>query len=582
MAQGKENIRFAEVERLLDEYFSSVIAPIMKVTKNQLAERQVEEMKEYSTSAAGILSMLTASATPFVDPYQNLKYTGEWNSKTTEDYIEMCRDRVSNSEEIQKDFAIISSEWRNVVIEHIGRERYDDLSEKIGCDLSYAYIDYRLQQQMIEKLVKDKMPKSSADYIIRKASQSSLFGLANELQKSQLDLEIEKRGEKAYNPSSLEKGTATTIGAVVDTVSLGGIGSWGTFAKLVGTDVVLTTVANQLESKDQDHISVEDCISKGVFGSDDNVFVIFRKEAQGIELKTNDFINNINDLLNKKIVINHFSYNWQNNYSFNLSYHTDEPQSEDKYKDIPKVIAPGHEESYLKSIEKTSEPITTNCMETEETVHKVEESEETSDIHLDNDTNSPTNEKGWNILPSLGLDGFGDITHNLGYVISMLPDMMVGLFTGKTKSLNMDNSLLPVASILCGMFVRNPLLKMLLVGFGGLNLLNKVGHEVIENKKGSAIECNTGTRYKHYADEPLNSRIVNPVLQGSNLIATIDNVPYSIQLPSSVVDAYKSGALPLNTLANAILVKNDQMQRMASTNYSQNEQETITRTRGIQ
>ena len=45
MAQGKENIRFAEVERLLNEYFSSVIAPIMKVTKNQLAERQVEEMK---------------------------------------------------------------------------------------------------------------------------------------------------------------------------------------------------------------------------------------------------------------------------------------------------------------------------------------------------------------------------------------------------------------------------------------------------------------------------------------------------------------------------------------------------------
>ena len=320
MAQGKENIRFAEVERLLDEYFSSVIEPIMKVTKNQLAERQVEEMKEYSTSAAGILSMLTASATPFVDPYQNLKYTGEWNSKTTEDYIEMCRDRVSNSEEIQKDFAIISSEWRNVVIEHIGRERYDELSEKIGCDLSYAYIDYRLQQQMIEKLVKDKMPKSSADYIIRKASQSSLFGLANELQKSQLDLEIEKRGEKAYNPSSLEKGTATTIGAVVDTVSLGGIGSWGTFAKLVGTDVVLTTVANQLESKEQNHISVEDCISKGVFGSDDNVFVIFRKEAQGIELKTNDFINNINDLLNKKIVSNHFSYNWLKNYSFNLCY----------------------------------------------------------------------------------------------------------------------------------------------------------------------------------------------------------------------------------------------------------------------
>ena len=85
-----------------------------------------------------------------------------------------------------------------------------------------------------------------------------------------------------------------------------------------------------------------------------------------------------------------------------------------------------------------------------------------------------------------------------------------------------------------------------------------------------------------YEDDPLNSRISGPVLQGHSLIATIDNIPCTIQLPSSVIDAYRSGALPLNTLANAVLAKSDQMQRMASQNYEQEQRETITRVRGIQ
>ena len=42
-------------------------------------------MKEYSTSLGGILSMMASSAQPMSDPYQTLKVTGEWNSKTTED-----------------------------------------------------------------------------------------------------------------------------------------------------------------------------------------------------------------------------------------------------------------------------------------------------------------------------------------------------------------------------------------------------------------------------------------------------------------------------------------------------------------
>lgn len=165
----------------------------------------------------------------------------------------------------------------------------------------------------------------------------------------------------------------------------------------------------------------------------------------------------------------------------------------------------------------------------------------------------------------------------------MLPDILLGAFTGKTQSLQLKDNLLPMASIVAGLFVRNPLLKMLLIGLGGANLLNKAGHEALERKQSEGLTAgNRETEYKRYPDEPLNPRIVNPVLQGCTLVATIDHVPCTVQLSPVVADAYRKGALPLNTLANAVLAQSDRMNQMASQNYDNNRPETIVRTRGIQ
>lgn len=181
------------------------------------------------------------------------------------------------------------------------------------------------------------------------------------------------------------------------------------------------------------------------------------------------------------------------------------------------------------------------------------------------------------------MDGLGDIGSNLGYVLAMLPDILFGVFTGKTKSLGLKDNLLPIASIVAGMFIKNPILKMLLIGLGGADLLNKAGHEALERKQNEGREnVNTGERYRQYADEPLNPRIERPVMQGNSPIATIDKVPCTIQLTETVADAYRAGALPLNTLANAILAKSDQMREIASQNYDNSQQETIVRSRGIQ
>lgn len=198
--------QFAEIERLVSDYFHCHLAPVMSKTQAFLTKKQGEEMREYSTSLGGILSAMASAAQPMGDPYQVLKVTGEWNSKTTEDYIGMCKAEITGSKEIQQDLAYMAGQWRDTVVREIGRERYNELSEQLGGDLAYAYMDYRVEELMIDRLVKERMPKSSADYIIRKAAESSLLGLSQTLNRSPLAEEIEARGEAAYRPKGWEKG----------------------------------------------------------------------------------------------------------------------------------------------------------------------------------------------------------------------------------------------------------------------------------------------------------------------------------------------------------------------------------------
>lgn len=598
----KHSERFAEMERLMSDYFHCHIAPVMSKTQAFLTEKQGEEMKEYSTSLGGILSMMASSAQPINDPYQVLKVTGEWNSKTTEDYIEMCKAEITGSAAMQQDLAYIAGQWRDAVVQEVGRERYDELSKQLVGDLAYAFVDYRMEQLMIDKLVRERMPKSSADYIIRKAAESSLLGLSQTLNRSPLAAEIEARGEAAYRPSKLEKGAGWVLGAAADTVMLGGVGSsWTTLAKFVGTDVAISAVADHLEPEKPETLSVEQCISKGVFGSGHNVFDDFRREAAAIPAKENTLLATANEQLKNKIPVVNFDFTeWmrtQQRNAFGMDGDDKkERQRAERYKDVPLVIAPGQEDAYLRELAGKDETAAVMPEQTRpegETAQResVEKEAREPVVSTGEETRREQtiqgNANGWDgLLGSLGLEGMGDIAGNLGYVMAMLPDILLGAFTGKTQSLRIKDNLLPIASIVAGMFVRNPLLKMLLIGLGGANLLNKAGHEVLGRGQTEGKENRTaGSRnvqFKRYPNEPLNPRIVNPVLQGNTLIATIDRVPCTIQLSTTIADAYYTGALPLNTLVNAVLAKSDQLRLAASQNYDNEQQETIVRTRGIQ
>ena len=590
MSTIKNPTRFAELEYCLQGYFDGKLAPVMKQVRDELTHKQLEERGRYQSSLAGVL----ASANPYVNNTEFvLKQTGKWNSKTTEDYLAMCNQKIWKDKNIVKDLALLAGEWRNAVVKEIGRSKYDALSKACGEDLAYAYVAQRMEDLMIGKLVKDNTPKSTMDYILRKAAQNSIWGLQEELMKSPLTAEIEARGEKAYKPSKTEKFAGRATASVVDAVTMGGIGSWKSLATLVGSDMALGYIldskkGNGEQRKEQ---AMELSISKGVFGQNGNAFTGFRSQAKKVNATDNGYVKTLNSKLHNKIHIPQKAFTpmaWTDN-SFKFPFQKEQEKRNDpKYKNVPLIVTPGKEDAYLEEKAKhdaakiaEAERIIKERNETEALQEDAEQqqSEETQQEQPERD-----NSNGWEgLLKNFGLNGFSDIGNNLGYVIAMLPDILVGLFTGKTQSLGLKDNMMPIAAILAGMFVKNPLLKMTLIGMGGANLLNKAGHEALANKRegndGNAVSYGNTTaqavQYKSYPDEPLNPRIANPVLQGNCLVATIDRVPYTIQLPEHVVGAYQAGALPLNTLANAVLAKSDQMRQMAERNYGEQEVRSV-------
>lgn len=465
-----------------DKLFKTKVLPIMNKVMQDLRLKQSEEMAIHTSSlpyimagAAGPDGGMSAQAASLA----SLRYTGKWNSKHTEDYIQMVKD------ELKKQHIIVTPE---------------------------------IEKMMIEKMIKDEIPKSSIDYIMRKAATNTIFYLPQALNKSPLENHITAQAEKRYNPSTLGKGTGYVLGAAADYMTMGGIGgSWSGAAKFVGVDLALNAAIDKVGAKETDDVPLI-------------IAPEHRAEYKATQAKRN--------------------------------------QEQPKPTPKPKENTPTVEQ-------------TTRTQEQQ----PVKEQKEVAQTQPETQQEQPqqTNQNGWSgLLSSVGLNGISDISNNLGYVLAMLPDMLVGIFTGKTKSLGIKDNMLPLASIVAGMFVRNPILKMVLIGMGGLNLLNKAGHEALDNHKGVSYgqgeNANIRGNYKVYEDEALNARISQPQIKGNCLIATIDKVPCTIALPEKVVDAYNQGALPLNTLANAVLAKNDQMRQMAAENYAASEQQAQTRT----
>lgn len=590
MAEPKNMDALVEVEYCLGRYLDANVAGVMDDVRRDLTKKQGQERAEWNMSLGGILSSLAdgGRCAPGIDTSSMiLKATGEWNSKTTEDYLVMCKEAVVNDKELSHDIVDLTIEWRRAMVASIGRERYDNASQQIGCDLAAAYIDYRLQQAMVDRLIDKETPKSTAEYIIRKAAEGSLFGLPYTLSRSPLEAQIAKEAEAKYQANGWEWGGAKVASFAIDTVTTMGCGSWANLAKLAGVEVVFAGVEAYVDSKKQDHtITIEQCISRGVFGSgeNENVFDSIKAQAVWLDARRSDGVTRINS--NLKRPVGTFSLggfisrgakafispiatavgNFKKSFEEAAQNAARTPQNQG--------TPTGNDMLPTRAAEAQLAARSGNTQSRQQMEQNTQDRDEATDEGNIRQEQA-ANQAGWGSLMSdLGFKGLGDIGHNLGYVIAMMPDILVGMMTGKTQSLHLRDNLIPMASVVAGLFVKNPILKMVLIGMGGLNLVNKAGHESIERHNNP-----NGPRFKQYEEQELNPRITGPVINGSCLVANIDRTPCSIMLPDNVVAAYRSGALPLNTLANAVLARHDANSQLAQENYRaatrENQSQTI-------
>lgn len=600
----KNSQPLSELEYCFSQYFSRNLAPVMASVKDNLQKKQLAELGEYQNSGRGFLNALSDAShiVPGIDTsYATLQIVGKWNSKTTDDYLDMVRKQIAGDKAIQKDMAVMASAWRMAVIDEVGRKAYDDASKQLGADLAYAYIGYRFEEQMLDKMVSDHMPRSSVEYVLRKAGDRSILGIANILKECPADREINSRIEARYKPSTFEQCAVRGTTFAMDVITLGGVNSWGSLAKMAGAEVVFAGLETNASgtNKGKKQLSVEECISRGVFGSNTNVFTSLRKDAYIPRTWEHPNLIALNKRLSKKLPIletkpmfadHNPIYNPQ---PFKPFYQPSSSKPAQRDDDIPLVVAPGMEEAYRESIKKKLQhTISTHGAHADKPEDHHESSAQqqseplSSSEPIQEDTPVPAPEKtdtnlsGWEgLLQSFGLDGLSATGHNLGYVIAMLPDVLFGALTGKSKNLGLEDNLIPIASVLAGFFVRNPLLKMTLIGLGGANLLNKAGKEALGSQVQS-VQTAYEPRYMSYADEPLNPRIAGVSIQGGALVCTINRVPCTISLPPATVAAYEAGALPLNTLANAVLSRHDAMQEELALTYQQQYEHARQQTQG--
>ena len=562
MSNKKVPQDFIELEHYFSKYFDAHIAPL---ADKAVKDADASYLKEYGSlvSDSGLLGAVTLSgprAAAAVAKSQSLdSYQNYWSN-----IQKSFQKRFESSSDFKADFGKLIDAYQKAMIDKMGKEQYMAESRKYGQDLATWYVNNKILEKSLNRMAAHGAPKDSIEYLFQKGKQLSILGLT---QPSDWD-GMRALQEQQYKPSKTEKMAAYGVGGLMDfaVMPVGGMKTAiiGTTAG-AGIDIVFSSGNNRQ--------NVDALVSRSVFG---NSWTLPETCKELVDAKDSDYLTALNAGMKKKVTLTNPSLALKqiaesNRFPLKGTFLTET----DDRDDIPMIVAPGMEEAYRRDLarlkqetpkpvkpQKKAEPIPAP------TPHQTTGNSPSSaepNSYQQNYQYQPqrVNNNGWGgLFDSVGLTGFSDVFKNLGYVLAMLPDMMIGMFTGKTKSLSVQQNLLPIAAIVMGMFVRNPLLKMLLIGLGGANLLNKATHEIL-GETPSAKEV----RYRPYADERLNARISHPQLNGNLLVATIDGVPCTVTLQESVVDAYQKGTLPINTLANAVLAKYDEQRMEVEQNY---------------
>lgn len=528
------------------DIFTSRVVPIMDSVRDKLNRMQAEEHSRHNTSFG---SMLAGSLGPdggmaSMDAYNgNLRQTGEWTSKTVDDYIDMVK------AELKK---------QNITVDAV------------------------MEKKMVDYLVRQQMPRSTAEYILRKAAEGSIFYIPQRVSRSSMQDHINKKGEEKYDPSLLEE-VAGCIGSwLLNAASTLGVGGFfGQAAVDVSTEAVDRTAQGQQKEylRQQQLQAKKEVADTGKRKANIPKWMLQQMGINDLAYATDKQLKIAHDWAQKNGQI----YRSKVTKAVNAGERTVKAGGKAAAMSVSDATFRAMQyEAFAKAIrqEQTDRKNGKDAVrysdiaEADEPELETRMTDEAARTNAEGGGSTSRDDySGWDALfDNIGVSGMGGTLQHLGLTLSLLPDMLIGFFTGKSKAFGMNKeTLMPLAALISGTFFKNPLLKIPLMLYGGAGLLNTAGKAAIADYRQSN-GTDTGVRYKRYADEALDTRLNNPQIEGNILLVDIDNIPRLVTLPPSVVEAYADGALPINTIANRVLLKADQS--------LQSERQSLSRTAG--
>lgn len=665
----------SQIDNCLSRYYYATMAPTLAKEKKLLEERQSKEYKaaraeEERKGNTFFGAMSDALADTHAVTYDRAKAkvdaVGKWNTKTLDDLFSDVEGKWLSNNKLQEDIKTIKEEFYAALCQEKGVTYSKELATYTN-----NYVDSRIQNLMVEQLARLNVPKSSAEYIVRKGWNESLLGLLAPdygIKGGIIGSNVSKKAEELYRPSTTEKGVGFAMSVAIDAATTGGVyvgpgtavksgvnagvrGATLDFGARVGLDALGNSWSDDGEAKKD---------SKKVFGNE-NAHKIIQSNGSKYNKFATDLAIDLNERLHYKIKlppktasqrkeeeISHVGQSIKTHsgkllgkvkasfsqqailYNANTAIPswmlskgaaTNRANALQFYgiamemsKYGKEAVMVGKKKMTLSEVSQRAYDYARAAVEVDhrnaraqqavEAERKRFQEEERRAMHDNRATHSnqqlfanspystmmqptaaPTNvssipgvepvthspssaTSGWGeLLDNMGMSGFSDITKNLGYVIAMLPDMMIGMLTGKNPNLKLDDNLMPLAAIVGGMCVKNPILKMLMMGYGGASLFKHAGQAALSQSSNSSA---TGHKtFKQYDDEALNRRITQPVIKGDTMICNIDGKPLAIKITSDdALDAYEQGSITLNTLANAVLRKYDETTAQVSQSYA--------------
>jgi hypothetical protein len=599
--------------------FKSEVLPVLKEEQHKMEEAKKKELLKHQSSLGrnmlgGIGPDGGMTATSLYDSTINI--TGEWNKKTADDYLDAVKESLS----------------------------------KKGIKVTPE-----IEQQMIDYLVEQKLPKSTFEYIVYKIQERNFLSSSLSTTKTPLEGHIKQEAEKEYDPSIITELVGETTAFLSNAIATLGQGAVASF---VGQTILNKATSSIDNSEEQQKKYIEEKKKQ----ANKEIAAANKKEVSIPAWMMKQMgINNISEASNNQL-IKAQEWSYKNALSYRKKIH--EAVSEGKiavkasgksdyislteatiqakqyeafqhaleheitnrmnhpqwmmekmgFKDISQATdkqlhmaaqwASDNAQTYRNKINQATlngqftvkasgknaqisiDEATARAMQYEAFAKaskaEINNRKVVSPVNYDHIEEAHDNENsmttystgntvqqnqtanadysGWNnMMSEVGFKGSVDTMKNLGLSLANLPEMLINLFSGKMRNEGLTSgTILPFALIMCGIFSKNPMLKIPLLLLGATNLLNKSTQFVLE-QNGQQKEEKSSVNYKQYADEPLDQRLKNPQIEGNVLLVDIDNIPRIVTLPPTVVDAYRKGALPLNTLANKILNRADQL-----------------------